>query len=322
MKYLKGLIAFGFASLLVIFIANVSSVNPVESYDERFVFVAPISWNSVASGISAADREFGTNTRLVGSKSLNEERMLAEMEAAIASGVDGIITAGVFGTPEMYEMIRKAEDSGIPVVILDSDLSGAERSTYVGTNNYEAGITSGKDLVEVTGGSARIAVVVSELSASNQQERLNGLNFVLEQYPDMQVTEVLECHSNYHEIAEKLMTALKTHPEIDTLCFLEGRAGSCFGGFLEKDSIYKGKLRIVAFDGSDATIRYVQDGTYYSTIVQKQYEEGYKAVETLYQIVHGMEPNDTVYTDVQSIRKNNISSYKKPSKEGLVWHYY
>lgn len=322
MKYSKYLIGIGFSLLFLIFILNISAAKSVSPYTKRFVFVAPISWNTVAAGINAADQEFGTNTKLVGSKALNMEGMLQEMETAIATEADGIITAGVFSTPEMYEVIEKAERMGIPVVILDSDLPESTRSAYVGTDNYEAGIASGEAIAEAAGGGARIGVVVSELTAANQQERLDGLYSVVERSPDMQVVEVLECHSNYLEIAEKLSLLLQEHPEVDTLCFLEGRAGSCFGGILEKRTASGRKLTVIAFDASEATLEYVDSGLYYSTIVQKQYEEGYKAVETLYHIVQGTPQSEAVYTDVLSIKAENLDSLKKASDEGLVWHYY
>ena len=295
-----------------------------ENYTEKFAFVAPNSWDKILNGIRAADYEFGTNTKFIRLKQLNEADLIEALENVIMTDVDGIITAGAFDTEKMQNVIKKAQNLGIPVVVVDSDIPKSGRNVYVGTNNYEAGVAAGKDLVEITGGNAHIGVVLSELKATNQAERLEGLYETLRTHPDMQIVEVLECHSNYLELAKKVPAMLNGHKEIDTLCFLDGSTGSSLGHILNYQFKAKENFSIVAFDDSDATLDYVAKGIYASTIVQKRYEEGYKAVETLYQIVHGLYDNDEdiLYTGVESIRANDVDTYKKGLGEKILWHYY
>lgn len=324
MKILKVFIIACFGMLSGIFILSIHPPGNETGFKERFTLIAPIAWNKIVPGVRAADADFGTNTKLMGSKNLNEEELIQEIRNAILTESDGIITAGAFDTEEMELAIQDAREAGIPVVIIDSDLPEADRSAYVGTNNYEAGAAAGRDLLEATGGNARIGVVVSELKAVNQRERLEGFYNVLKDEPDMQVVEVMECHSNYMELAEKVPQMLEQREEINALCFLEGRAGTALGNILEDQFDAGNSLQVVAFDDSDTILDCVTDGVYYSTIMQKRFDEGYKAVETLCGIVRGSisGEGDVIYTGVESIRKNTAAELKNGADGEIIWHYY
>lgn len=324
MKILRFAITACFLLLSAIFLLSMYPPGKGNGYEERFTLIAPIAWNKIAPGIMAADADFGTNTKLVGASDLNEEDFIREIQNAVRTEVDGIITAGAFDTEEMDRVIREAEDAGIPVVIIDSDLPESARSAYVGTNNYEAGAAAGKDLVEATNGSAKVAVVVSELKAVNQRERLEGFRDILKEEAGMQVVEVLECHSNYLELAEKVPQILDQQGEINALCFLEGRAGSALGNILEHQYDAGNSLQVVAFDDSDTILNCVSRGIYYSTIMQKRFDEGYKAVETLHNMMQGEhdENVDTIYTGVESIRKSEADNLERETDGEIIWHYY
>lgn len=324
MKILKCAIIGCFVMLSVMFAVSMRPPEDARGYEERFTLVAPIAWSKIEPGIRAADADFGTNTKMVGSKELNEEELIKELRNTILTEPDGIITAGAFDTAEMEQVIQEAEDAGIPVVIIDSDLSETARSAYVGTNNYEAGVVAGEDLVEATDGRAQVGVVISELKAANQRERLEGLYDVLKDEPNIKVLEVMECHSNYLELARKVPLMLKENPQMNALCFLEGRAGSALSNILEQEFDAGGNLQVVAFDNSDAILDCVSRGIYHSTIIQKRFEEGYKAVETLLNIVHGTmdEKTDKIYTGVESIRREQVDFLERETDGGSIWHYY
>lgn len=324
MKFLRFAIIACFFLLSAIFLLSMYPPEKRTEYEERLTLVVPIIWDRIVPGIMAADADFGTNTKLVGASDLSEEEFIQEIQNAVRTEVDGIITAGAFDTEEAEQVIREAEDAGIPVVIIDSDLPETARSAYVGTNNYEAGAAAGKDLVEATNGSAKVAVVVSELKAANQRERLDGFYDVLKDEMDMQVMEILECYSNYAELAEKVPQLLEQRPDINALCFLEGRAGSALGNILEHQYDAGNSLQVVAFDDSDTILNCVERGVYYSTIRQKYFDEGYKAVETLHNMIHEEHDKneDTIYTGVESIRKSEADNLERETDGEIIWHYY
>ncbi len=321
MKYLRRTVLCCLVVLAGIFLPalNVRKTDYPE-YDRRFVFVCPLQWTLVADGMKAADREYGTNTKLVGSSYLNLDTQISQIENAIRTKADGIITAAVKESDALRRVIQKARDCGIPVVLIDSDFEGSKRNCYIGTNNYEAGYLAGVDLAEAAEGSAQIAIVVSEMDAPNQKERVEGFYEVIDRYPDMEVAEILECHSDRLELAEKIPELLKTRPEIDALYLTEGYGGLTVGGMLKNGTEYPQKISIVAFDALEPTLHFVREGTYASVIAQDMFEEGYLAVKTLCQILDGETVEDTIYTGSLSVKKENCTEYQAGGKEEFEWY--
>ena len=58
----------------------------------------------------------------------------------------------------MVPVINKAIDKGIPVFTVDTDAPRSKRLTYIGTNNYNAGIFMGKLVKSILGGEGSIGI--------------------------------------------------------------------------------------------------------------------------------------------------------------------
>lgn len=319
---LRILIKICFLILCMMFLFNLFVPSRTQTFGRRYTFVCPLQWDNIARGIREADREFSVNTKLIGMSELDAGKQAQAINEAVLAKVDGIITAGMEESAALKEAIDNAQAHGIPVVLLDNDMPDTSRTCYIGTDNYEAGRLAGEEMYKLTKGKARIGVIVSSLQSPNQQERIAGFEEVIKDYPDMEIVEMLECHSEKLEAKEKVPGLLKEEKAIDALYITEAIAGTVVGDLLKENQITSGRMRIVAFDWTNENFSYIQEGIYQKLIVQAPYLQGYRAVELLNDILDGKKVEDVIYTECSCMDQENGEDEQEREGEELEWHMY
>ena len=125
------------------------------------------------SGAEKAANDYHISLDYKGPRQTNFEEQIKLIEKAIASKVDGIITQGL--SEEFIPIIQKAIDANIPVITIDTDLEGSARQTYIGTNNYQAGVEVGKLVMEENKPGVKVGVIAGDLHTNQHTERVRGL---------------------------------------------------------------------------------------------------------------------------------------------------
>ena len=77
----------------------------------------------------------------------------------------------------------------------------------------------------------------------------------------------------------------------------------------------KEKPAIVAFDEDEETLKAVEDGVIYATVVQKPFEFGYQSMKLLKEIKDGKQVPAIVNPGIETIKKENLSAFWTGLKE-------
>ena len=148
-------------------------------------------WNKVGQGAVEKAKEEKVQLEVWGSYGNNQEDFLKRIEVALHSKVNGIIVQGL-DNEEFKELTKvKAAFYGIPVITVANDVPVAEslRKTYVGSDQLEAGKMVAQRLVSEMGIAGEIIILKDEIQAHYQEERLKGIQLVLEHYKEIRVIE-------------------------------------------------------------------------------------------------------------------------------------
>ena len=122
---------------------------------KHLVFVTPLIahpvWLAAKEGFDDAAEEFGFRGDWVGPSVIDVDEMIKQIEVAIAEKADGIITQGL--NPEaMVPVLKKADEAGIPVVVVNSDIPDAPRLAYLGTDPVNLGTAGANEILEKLAG--------------------------------------------------------------------------------------------------------------------------------------------------------------------------
>ncbi|WMC94305.1 sugar ABC transporter substrate-binding protein [Kineothrix sp. MB12-C1] len=220
------------------------------------------------------------------------DQMVELIERQVAAKVDAIIVQGIDNN-NYSNALKKAIDAGIQVVLVDTDIREFPEHLYIGTNNREAGIRMGEELVKITGGQAKVAVMSGDENYWNLEQRYEGLLEVTDQYSGIEIVRLDYDYYDALTVVKIYNEILEENPEVDTLVCIEGTAGQTFGVvFTEPLEDYR---HILTFDSSIFTEAGIRNGILDGTMVQGNYQMGYRSVQ---EVIH--------YEETGSYTQNNI----------------
>lgn len=261
-------------------------------------------WRTIEQGAREASREFGMDLEYTGPLRLNPDEQIRLLSKAIASKPDAILVQGI-NDPRHRILIDKAADQGIPVITLDADEPDSRRLSYIGTDNYNAGVKMGEYVVKTTGTEGSMGVLVSNRQSYSQQLRLAGFHSVISGYPNLAVVDVRSSENSRLQAAQQTREILDQYPQVSRMVGFSALDGL---GILEASGRYRTReLKIFAFDDLSDTRKAIQEDRLELSIVQKPHEIGYRAISMLRDYLQGKKPADTAYTETDVLLAPSIS---------------
>lgn len=294
---------------------------------KRITFIAPVAnegyWALTALGAEETGKKLDMDVKCVGFSSLDLDKQISAIKKAVIAKVDGIITAGMEENKAFSAAVAEAGKAGIPVVLVDSEAAKEEYTAYIGSDNQKAGRMAGQEMVKELNQEGEVAVIVSYLNNVNQKQRLEGFEEVLDTYPGMRVTRVIEGESNEMLLRERIVKLLEEQPSLDGIFCAEGYASTSISNLLMEHKENYQNLKVVAFDTNDTIEKALKKGCIAATVEQNPREMGMEAVRILDKVLNGSRvETNRVFTDTVCIRQESLNEIKDYNGEGLKWHVY
>ncbi|WP_166239739.1 sugar-binding protein [Paenibacillus turpanensis] len=262
-------------------------------------------WKMVEQGALDAAKLYGMSLEYHGPIRNSMEDQIELLDKAIAAKVDGIIVQGL-NDNKFTPVINKAVDLGIPVLTVDTDSPTSKRLTYVGTDNFEAGKRLGHKVVQATGASATIGVIIGSDTAESQLLRLEGLKSVVERFPDMQIVVVGVSDISRMEAIVQAEMMLRDYPQINTMV---GTSALDAVGILQaRENLGRNDVAIFGFDDMTDTMQSISKGDIVATLVQNPYLMGYDSVRLLNDYYMGRELPKEHFTKIEVIDRDNVQT--------------
>ena len=229
----------------------------------------------------------------------NIPQMVELLKQQIAAKVDVLVVQGN-EDEEYIDTLKEAWSEGIQIICVDTDIKSFPEHLYIGTDNYEAGKMQGEELINVTDGEANVALISGEPGFSNLEERLEGLQDAVKDYPKIHLGDVQ--YDDYDGLTVMKMYYQNTEGA-DTIVFLEGTGGVTISSqFKQRDDQYE---HILGFDAFYGVISGAIDGI----IKQDTNMMGEQVVEEIANFIrNGEYSSETVYTDTQWLTVENYHS--------------
>ncbi|MFK8113917.1 MAG: substrate-binding domain-containing protein [Rubripirellula sp.] len=277
-------------------------------------------WKSVHYGAQKAADELG-NVEIIWRGPVVESDTGSQIEVVknmITMHVDGIVLA-----PNqkggLVDAVEESVSEGIPVVIFDSGLDeGPEIVSYVATDNYKGGQMAAKQMAEAIGGKGNVILLRYLAGSESTEQREEGFLNGLKDFPDITVVSSDQRGGDNTTAAkEKVDQLLQIHGED-----LAGIFAVCepnANGTLEslQNAGLNGKVKLIAFDPSDALIEALRDGSCSGIVLQDPVQMGYLSVMTLVGAINGekAEPFTSTGENVatlENMKSPKINSLLKP----------
>lgn len=249
-------------------------------------------WQTAGAGFAQSGQQLTVGYAVQGPENYDPSAERDALTSAIQKKPAGILVS-VADPNLMKDAINQAIASGIPVITIDSDAPASKRLFFIGTNNYQAGLTGGKRLVQELKGKGTVAVFTMP-SQPNLNERLHGYKDAIEG-SQVKLSHVVDIKGDpriaFDTATEFLANDKKEH--IDAFVALEALSGKEIATVLDNNGV-KGRT-IIAMDTDPDTLEWIQKGVIAATIAQKPFTMAYVGLQMLDDLHHS--PTKTLDAD-------------------------
>jgi ribose transport system substrate-binding protein len=240
-------------------------------------------WQTAASGLAKSASAMKVQAEMVGPDTYDPKAEAVEFRRILATKPAGIMVSAA-EPAIMRDPIHEAIAAGIPVITMDSDAPGSQRLVFVGTNNYQAGMTGGRLLAKKLNGKGAV-VVLTITSQPNLEERLRGYQDALIPTPNVEIVDMLDVHGSPQAAFDQTKSLLESkRTPVDAFVCLEALACKEVADVLERMKIH-GKV-IIAMDTDEGTLDWIEKGMITATIAQRPYTMAYYGLKVLDDLYH------------------------------------
>jgi ribose transport system substrate-binding protein len=257
--------------------------------------------NGIDLVVQAAERE------------VDVDKQMQIIENLIQTGVKALVITPS-GSKEIVPAIVKANQAGIPVIILDTRVDpkaasegGIKIESFVGSDNYEGGRVAGQQLVEVTGGKAHVGILEGIPGHETGDSRLRGFHDAVKGSPGVKVVASQTANWERDQGFTVFQNMLQAHPDIDAVFACNDMMAL---GAIEAIAAAgkTGKIKVIGFDAVDDARKAIEAGTMVASVAQFPSEMGRIGVESAAKIIHGEKPPPESQVRIELVTKNTLAA--------------
>ncbi len=277
-------------------------------------------WAEMEAAAELEARALGVRlVSLAAERETDVERQYQIIENLIQQRVDAVLLSPS-GSKELVPAIRKANDAGIPVLILDTRIddaaakAGSVRTlTYIGSDNFEGGAVAGRYLAAELGGEGEVAIIEGIAGHETADQRRLGFESGIGAFPGVRLVASQTANwerARAYTVAENLLQA---HPNL-------------VGIFAANDEMALGALEAVAaagrldrisiigFDAIPDAVTNIRSGRLLGSVAQFPGEMGRLGVRhAVALLVDGTAPPPEILTRVELIDRDNVDLFAPPA---------
>lgn len=196
-----------------------------------------------------------------------------DVEQLIDMGVDAMLISPKV-TEELTPPVSRAFAAGIPVFVLDRDLSNDRYTQYIGGDNREIGRAAGRKAVELLGGSGnakgRVVEIWGGMASTPANDRHAGFVEIIAQEPGIKILNLPQDGDWKQDLGYEIMAkALDTWDQIDLV--YAHNDPMAFGAYLaSRDAGREEEIAFLGIDGIPVEgVTWVHDGILDATFLYK-----------------------------------------------------
>ena len=288
------------------------------------MFVTPLIahpvWLAAKEGFDDAAEEFGFRGDWVGPSVIDVDEMIKQIEVAIAEKADGIITQGL--NPEaMVPVLKKADEAGIPVVVVNSDIPDAPRLAYLGTDPVNLGTAGANEILEkLAGETPKAAYATTAFTNTVAMDMIEGYRKTFKEAGDYEEMTVVETNADTLTAVQKWQDVFNTYPETNVAVAVTGEGGAAAAKVVKEMGL-EDQVVVMAIDEIDETLDGIREGIIYGTMTQNFYRKGYQASQWLLDYIdNGANPENMLNdSGTMLVTKENIETYNTDMRVPETW---
>jgi ribose/xylose/arabinose/galactoside ABC-type transport system permease subunit/ABC-type sugar transport system substrate-binding protein len=273
-------------------------------------------WVAMRRGAEDEARRLGVRlVTLAADRETDVERQHQIIENLIEQRVNAIVVAPA-GAKEVVPAVKKANQAGIPILIVDSDIhrptaqaAGAATLTYIGSDNFAGGRIAGDAVARWLDGQGEVAVLEGIPGHESTDQRRRGFADALKAHPGITIVASQTASAERDRGFNVSQNILQAHPKLRAIF---GTNDEMALGALEAVAA-AGRataVRVVGFDAAPDALANIAAGRMAGSVAQFPGEMGRMGVLAAVKLVReGVKPPPVLNTKLELIDRANVEAF-------------
>ncbi|MFD0773594.1 ABC transporter substrate-binding protein [Streptomonospora algeriensis] len=296
-------------------LSGCSSESPVENTDDGGeietigLMVQDLSnpfFSAMQAGVENAAEDMGAEVVTEdGRQDLGAQN--EQIDAFIQQQIDVLLINPV-DSEGIGPAVQRALDAGITVVAVDVTAKNAE--AFITSDNVQAGRLACEHLFESIGGEGRI-LIIDGTPISSVQDRVQGCEEVMKDYPDIKVAGHQHGDNNREEALTVATDMLTANSDVDGIFAINDP--TALGANLAAEQTGTEDLVIVGVDGSPAAEKELgnSDSMFQATAAQAPKQLGVQGLDMATKLFNGEQLEDKKrLVETELITRDNLDEYE------------
>ncbi|RIV18210.1 sugar ABC transporter substrate-binding protein [Alicyclobacillaceae bacterium I2511] len=245
---------------------------------------------------------------------MSQSQMLQQVDSFIEQHVAAVIMAPPDASAAV-SAVTALNKANIPVFTIDTNVDtnalnaeGGKIVEFVGSNNYEAGVIAGQEMVSYLNGTGHIGIVDFK-TAQSVLTRDQGFFSVINKYPGIKVVADLNGEGSTPGGLQAASEMLSAHPNLKAIFDINGPSG--LGAVQAIKAANKvGKVAVIGLSGSQAAVQAVEDNSVFKYgAMQEPGLESKVEIGNIAKYLSGQKVPAQVLTKIIKIDKQDATQY-------------
>ena len=234
---------------------------------------------------------------------------LSQVETMIADGVDAIIL-NPQDADACSACVDAADEAGIPIIGVNTMVNNDKLTAYVGSQDVSAGEDIMKYMIDYMKKDAfNIVVIEGPMGQSAQLQRMEGIENVLKDYPDIQILAKNTANWSRSEAMTLMETWITTYgDDIDAVVSENDEmALGAVEAYRKSEYVPSEWPVIFGIDGLDSALEAVKSGEMQGTVYNDKEEQALEMARLSLEIFRG----ENVYRSQLKEGRYYVSQYQR-----------
>ncbi len=272
-------------------------------------------WKSINAGAFKARDELaeqGIQLDVIWKGPLREDdrdQQIMVVENFTSRRVKGIVLAPL-DSQALVRPVENAAQSGIPVVIIDSDLKTDKYVSFAATDNYQGGQIAGQHLGKLLEGKGKVILLRYAVGSASTEAREAGfLEALKANYPEIELLSSDQYSGATRETAYQASQNLLNRfgREVDGIFCPNEPTTVMMARALRDIGRAKGDVKMVGFDAGTQSVADLKAGDVQGLVVQNPMAMGYLGVKAIVDHLQGKPVQKRIDTGVTLVTSDNMN---------------
>lgn len=275
----------------------------------------PFISEMIKNGQKTAERygyEFLVNCPEAGAQRF--EAQLEKIRELERKGINYLILTPA-DSERFVPVINELDEKGIKTICVDSDCRNSRRLSFIGTDNYAAGIKMGQVIAKHLKNKDKGDVIISmtDKNRANIADRLKGVEDELKRYKKIEIVALDYGKINTTDRLKNLEDLVRKYPHFDLMAGLDAHFCEIVEALKKKMNL-KNKL-FIGFDNIPKNIELLEKGVVDAIVAQRQELFINIAIRKIHSYEEGKSEIDVELLDTYEINKINVNALLALKKE-------